>query len=454
MKLSREVLRLAVPSILANITVPLVGMVDVAVAGHLGSASDSASMISGIALGTMLFDMLYWNFSFLRTGTGGLTAQAYGRGDAGAGAILKRSMRIALLSGALLIFIQTLVAKIAFAIVPCSPAVRSLASQYFGIRIWAAPATLSLFALKGWFIGMQDSVRPMVADLLVNGINMAGSILLAVGIPGIFDGLGFKGIAVGTVAAQFSGALYCIIAVRRRYYAHAFVGKKESVVYTGREFLHLNRNLFIRSLGLLAVYIGFTVISANYGDMVLAVGTILMKLLMLFSYFSDGFAYAAEALTGRFVGERNPDGVRSAVRCCFAWVGIVALLFMLLYGLGGVRLFSLMTSSADIIAAGREYIPWLTVMPLIGCPAFVWDGVFIGATDSAHLRNSTLLCAIGFFAIWLAGRVFFGGDKTALHVLLTAYFTHLAIRGVYLTLQYKKEATKDRFFISRSLFVE
>lgn len=436
MKLSKEVLRLAIPSILANITVPLVGMVDIAIAGHLSSEYGSAALIGGISLGTMLFDLLYWNFGFLRVGTGGLTAQAFGRGKKGVGSILNRAMRIALLSGAVMIALQFFVVKLAFLVVPASEHVQRLATQYFYIRIWAAPATLSLFALKGWFIGMQDSVRPMISDLLVNGINIAASALLALGLPGVFYGLGFAGIAIGTVIAQWSGFAYCMIALRRRYRAE--ISSREKPEGESRSFFSLNKDLFLRSVGMLAVYIGFTIISAHFGDMILAVSTILMKLLMLFSYFTDGFAYAAEALTGRFIGERNADGVRSSVRYSFYWSGGVAAFFMLLYGFGGVWLFSLMTSSPEVIAAGREYIPWLLVMPLIGCPAFVWDGVFIGATASPQLRNSTLLCAIGFFAVWFAGRAMFPSVSLALHILMAAYFTHLAVRSLYLTFSYKK----------------
>ena len=424
MNLNKEVLSLALPSILANITVPLVGMVDIAVAGHMESAFSAAALIGGISIGTMIFDLLYWNFSFLRSGTGGLTAQAYGRGDA-SGGILLRALRIAFVSGLALIALQAAVLWLAFALVDCSLEVRTLAGEYFRIRIWAAPATLSLFAFKGWFIGMQDSVRPMRADILVNALNIAASAYLALCTP-----LGFKGIAFGTLIAQWSGFLYCCLAVYIRY-RKSFVGGTASLP---DGFFSLNRNLVLRSMGLLAVYIGFTVISARFGDTVLAVGSILMKLLMLFSYFSDGFAYAAEALTGRFIGEGSSDGTRSAIRYSFYWSGGVVLLFMLLYGLGGRWLFSLMTSSASVIEAGMEYIPWLLVMPLIGCPAFIWDGVFIGATKAAHLRNSTLLCAVGFFAVWFIGYALFPGEP--LHVLLAAYFVHLAVRGVYLTLAY------------------
>ena len=437
MKLHKEILRLAVPSILAGITVPLVGMVDIAVAGHL-SAEASASLIGGISIGTMLFDLLYWNFTFLRAGTGGLTAQAYGSGQP-AGGILGRALRIALLSGLALIVLQWVVVQAAFLMVRCSPQVQQLATRYFYIRIWAAPATLSLFAFKGWFIGLQDSVRPMVADLLVNGLNMLLSPALAFGWAGL-PALGFSGVAVGTVVAQWSGFAYCLAAARHRYAWNTNALQSLRYVFQpGKKFFRLNRDLFLRSIGMIAVYIGFTVLSARYGDLMLAVSSILMKFLLFFSYFTDGFAYASEALTGRFIGEHSLEGVRSTVRQTFAWSWAMAGAFMLVYGLGGTPLLRLMTSAPEVVEAGKQFLPWLLLMPLIGCPAFMWDGIFIGATASADLRNSTLLCAVGFFVVWFIGLAL-GADSTperAIHLLMGAYFVHLAVRALYLTLRYK-----------------
>ena len=458
MNLHRDILRLSVPSILANITVPLVGMVDIAVAGHLGASGDlgAAALIGGISIGTMLFDMLYWNFGFLRGGTGGLTAQAYGRHRAGAedaagdiAITLKRALGIAFGSGLVLIALQWIVVQVAFLLVDCSPEVQTLATQYFYIRIWAAPATLSLFAFKGWFIGLQDTVRPMICDLLVNATNILLSIGLAFGYAGLPE-LGFAGVAWGTLIAQWTGFLYASLADWFRYrwvLKHAEQGGHAAGF---REFFVLNRDLFLRSVCMIAVYIGFTMISARYGDMTLAVGAIMMKLLMFFSYFTDGFAYAGEALTGRFIGEGSPDGVRSTIRQTFFWSLVVTGLFFLVYGVGGVPLLRLMTDDPGVVDAGRAFIPWLLLMPVIGCPAFTWDGIFTGATASKDLRNSTAWCVVGFFAVWFIGAwigeafnshsLGIGGlePDTALHVLMAAYFTHLAVRALYLTLRWRK----------------
>ena len=297
--LDREILRLALPSILANITVPLVGMVDLAVAGHLGSLGEAATLIGGVSVGTMLFDLLYWNFGFLRVGTGGLTAQAYGREDwQGTRVILFRGVVLALLIAALILVLQWPFVHLALYVTHGSDAVRELALRYFFIRIWAAPATLSLMSIKGWFIGMQDTVSSMATDLVVNVVNIVASVILG-------RWIGFAGIAWGTVIAQFTGLAFAGVLIARRM-PPGKGGIRQAV--SGADlgaFLTMNGNLFVRSLCMVAIYVGFTMISARYGDLVLAVGAILMKLLLLFSFFTDGFAYAAEALVGKFIGRRQ-----------------------------------------------------------------------------------------------------------------------------------------------------
>ena len=469
--LNKEILSLAIPSILANITVPLVGMADIAVAGHLGGGTGAAALIGGITIGTMLFDLLYWNFAFLRSGTGGLTAQAYGRLLAGSDGvdqvqgILLRALRIAMLSGVALIALQWVVLWLAFLLVDCTPQVRELASEYFKIRIWAAPATLSLFAFKGWFIGLQDTVRPMIADLIVNGLNIALSFGLGFGLCGL-PAMGFAGVAAGTLIAQWCGFTYAAFAARhalgqlvtqkpaflRPQAVSGTAGDTKSANFVSPagpavdqvqapSFFRMNRDLVLRSVGMIAVYIGFTVISAKFGDTMLAVSAILMKLLLVFSYFTDGFAYAGEALTGKFIGAGDKLGVHAAVKGCFIWGWGLAGAFMLMYGLGGVPAFHLLTSDVTVVEAGREFIPWLLLMPLIGVPAFIWDGVFTGATATSAMRDSTLLCAMGFFAVWFGGyylALALGKEApagpTAIHILMAAYFMHLAIRSIYLTL--------------------
>ena len=433
--INKDILKLALPSILANITVPLVGMVDIAVAGHLDTSA--AVMIGGIAIGSMLFDLLYWNFGFLRVGTGGLAAQAYGRGDRKECArILTRALGIAVACALVLIAIQWVFVKAAFLVVDCTPEVRELASQYFFIRIWAAPATLSLMAFKGWFIGMQDSVSPMTTDLVVNGMNILMSIVLAMV-------MGFSGIAAGTVVAQYSGLLTAsgllLVKYRRTTLSHLDPSELKSV-FKGSEtkrFFVMNADLYVRSLCFIAIYIGFTVISARYGDTLLAVSSIIMKLLMIFSYFTDGFAYAGEALTGKYIGAKDRMMVSQTVKWTFVWSMAIALMFMAIYQFAGVPMLKMMTSDHIVVAASREYLPWLLLMPVMGCAAFTWDGIYIGATASRAIRNSMLWAVVAFFAVWAAGFLFPNLTPSgSMHVLMGAYFAHLLARTIYLSARY------------------
>ncbi len=461
--LDKEILSLAGPSILANITVPLVGMVDIAVASHRGAAAGrgggdavtTAALIGGISIGSMLFDLLYWSFGFLRTGTGGLAAQAFGRREKAGGGpeadrarrdgadIFSRALGVSLLSGLALIALQGLFLWLAFLFVDCTPEVKSLAIRYFRIRIWAAPATLSLFAFKGWFIGMQDTVSAMRADLLVNGLNMAASAALAFG-----TRLGYDGIAAGTVIAQWSGFCFAAAVMASKYRREVFSGYTlrdgiSALRSDARAFFSMNADLILRSAGMIAVYIGFTVLSARFGDALLAAGAIMMKLMMVFSYFTDGFAYAGEALTGKAVGLQDRPLLRRTVRATFAWsMGVVGF-FLVLYGFLGLPMVSLMTSDPVVVETCRPFLPWLLLMPLIGCPAFTWDGIFTGATATRPMRDGTLLSAVGFFVVWYAGRMLTGrlGDAPGdlpIQLLMAAYFMHLAIRTAWLSATYRK----------------
>ena len=468
-QINKEILKLAIPSILANITVPIVGMVDIAVAGHL--TGEVATMIGGIAIGTMLFDLLYWNFGFLRVGTGGLTAQACGRNDDKECAkILTRALGISLAFALVLIAIQWIFVKAAFMVVDCTPEVRELASKYFYIRIWAAPATLSLMAFKGWFIGMQDSVSPMVTDFVVNGMNVLMSIILALGIPAVGSGpaqswllrpLGFSGIALGTVVAQYSGLLIAVILLLGKYLRKVFADfhlADLKGIFAGEEthrFFVMNTDLFVRSLCFIAIYIGFTTISAGYGDLLLAVSSIMMKLLMIFSYFTDGFAYAGEALVGKYIGAGDKPMLRQSIRWTFVWSMAIAVIFMGIYHFAGVPMLRMMTSDVAVVEQSRAFLPWLLLMPVIGCAAFTWDGIYIGATASKEIRNAMLWAVVAFAGVWATGAACLDCSKlttllyrmvqndlsshhdiAAMHILMAAYFAHLLARTVYLSVRY------------------
>ena len=443
--MNKEILRLALPSILANITVPLVGMVDIAVAGHLDVSA--AALIGGISVGSLMFDMLYWNFGFLRAGTGGMTAQAFGREDwTECKSLLFRGVGMALLASLLILAIQWPFQKLMFVFVNCSEEVKSLALKYFYIRVWAAPATLSLMAVRGWFIGMQDTFSSMLTDVIVNGMNILTSIFLALGIPGTgIRGVGYVGIAWGTVIAQYTGLLFAtgVVAIKYREKMMAADGNvpgRPSIPGNDslRQFFSVNGDLFVRSLCLMVVYLAFTAISARFGDVLLAMCSVMMKLMMIFSYFTDGFAFAGEALTGRFIGMKREDLLREEVRRTFAWSLGIGMLFVLVYWLGGMGMFRLMTSDTTVVDAAKDFLPWLVLMPLIGCPAFTWDGIFIGATATRELRDSTLGCVVSFFAIWCLGYLLFKPEGNGLvHLLFAAYYAHLIFRSLYLTARYQ-----------------
>lgn len=452
--LNREILRLSIPSILANITVPLVGMVDIAVAGHLTSASGSAVFIAGISIGSLIFNLLYWNFFFIRAGIGGLTAQAFGREDmADCARMLGRGIGVAMGFAVIILLLQKPFSSLALLLVDGSPEARDLAVQYFFIRVWAAPATVSLMALRGWFVGMQDSLSSMFTDLVVNVLNIAASIILSFGI-GSWEGLGFAGIAWGTVLAQYGGLLFAAAVVLFKY-GKVFRGFRLRECFRREEmssFMSMNADLMIRSLSFTGIYMGFTIIAASFGDVLLACSTIMMNLLMVFSYFTDGFAYAGEALTGRFIGARDRVMGRRTVRNVFLWSMGVALAWVAIYATAGGLVLSLMTSDPVVARQCREFLPWLILMPPLGCAAFTWDGIYLGATASRGIRDAMLGALVSFFGLWFAfkGLARFnplglfnfslqGENPLGIHLLLAAYFAHLAFRTVWLTIRYPRD---------------
>ena len=426
--LNRQILGLAVPSILANITVPFVGIVDLAIAGHLGDAA----AIGGIAVGTMLFDMLYWNVGFLRVGTGGITAQAYGRRDWKCAAeTFVQGIATSLLMAFLCLVIQWLYVWVSFLVLDCTPEVASVAKEYFFIRIWAVPATMSLFVFKGWFIGMQNTVYSMITDIWVNVVNMVASWLLAFHTP-----LGLKGVAVGTLIAQWTGlALASLLLLGRYRSIVARASIRHAIRWQHiRSFFRINLDLFIRSFSMLVVYNGFTIIATYYGDTQLAVSAVMMKLLLLYSYFVDGFAYAGEALTGRFIGEQDKAQLHRVIRLLFWWCLGIATVSTLAYAVIPQTLIGIITDDPAVHAGCKPFLFWLLLMPVFSCIAFVWDGIYIGATASRALRNGTVGSAVAFLVTYFLCARFFG-----IQSLYIAYFAHLIWRSAYQTLFARRE---------------
>lgn len=444
--LNKEILRLSVPSILANITVPLVGMVDTAIAGHI-AGEDTAALIGAISIGSTLFTLLYWSFGFLRTGIGGLTAQAFGREDLDdCKKILLRGGMLALLVAVVALAVCHPFANFAIRLFGATPKVEQYALRYFLVRIFAAPATFTLMAFRGWFVGMQDTLSSMWTDLIINFVNIAASLILCFGV-GAVEGIGFDGIATGTVIAQYSGLVFCILRCKLKYGKSVFRSGSLSsdmkhLLRDGKmgKFFAMNANLLGRSFFFICIYVGYTMFAAREGEMLLSASSIIMQLLMLFSYFTDGFAYAGEALTGRFIGEKNSKSLKESVKYVFVWSFGITLVFMVLYHVLGLPTLKLLTSDRGVVETCTRFLPWLVLMPPLGCAAFTWDGIFLGATASKALRNAMGGAAVAFFAVFYAGCRFLSpqGDN-ALHLLLAAYFAHLLLRTVYLTLVYKKQ---------------
>lgn len=430
--INAQILRLAIPSILANITIPLVGVVDTAIVGHIANAT----FIGGIAIGTMLFDLLYWNFGFLRVGTSGMTAQAFGRGDrVECARLLSQSIGIALIGSVLILVLQYFFVNVALMLVPCSNEVADFAREYFFIRVWAAPATLSLMAFKGWFIGMQDTISPMLTDIVVNLVNMGMSYVLAVYTP-----LQALGVAYGTLIAQFTGLIVAVLILLMKYrsiWQGLSLWRLAVDTQRMRRLLSLNGSLFVRSLCFMIVYVGFTSLASKYGDVELAISTIMMKLFMLFSYFVDGFAYAGEALVGKEIGKHddpqshhqvNPLQLSTVIRLLFVWSLGVGIIFTLIFYVWSDEFYRAMTSDSIVLEGLTRYTGWLIAMPIVSTLAFMWDGVYAGATAGKQIRNAMVYAALGFVVMYLATNQFVGVQS-----IYIAYFAHLLARVVYLT---------------------
>lgn len=425
--MNKQILRLALPNIVTNITIPLLGMVDLAIVGHIGNAAH----IGGIAIGGMIFNLIYWNFSFLRYGTGGLTAQAYGAGNLDEGLrTLVRGLAIALAGAVLLLLLQVPVGRLAALVVDATPEVIRLALTYFYVRIWAAPAVLALYVFNGWFIGMQNAKIPMVLAIVINCINIVFSMLFV-----LVWHQGIAGVALGTVLAQYVGLG---LAVFFWFWKYGDLKNKleirESLQWAAlKRFFKINGDIFLRTFCLVLVFTFIPAVSASMGDELLAVNTLLMQLFMLFSYFMDGFAYAAEALSGKFVGARQRGNLELLIRCLLRWGAVLALACVVIYFFCGQRILWLLTDVPSVIEAAVPYLPWAVGVPVCGFMAFLFDGVYIGATATRSMRNIMVVATALFFALYYSLTYFFGN-----HGLWGAFAAFLLCRSFIMLHHHKK----------------
>lgn len=427
--IDKEILRLAIPSIVSNVTMPLMGLVDLAIVGHLGSAR----YIAAISVGTMIFNLIYWVMGFLRMGTSGMTGQALGAGDgAGLRLLLRRSLTVSMAMAAAFLMLQWPIGHAVLSIIHPSKEVWPLVLTYFNIVIWGAPAVLSMNSLNGWFIGMQDTRVPMVVSVLQNLINIVASL-------GFVYGMGMKieGVALGTLVAQWCGVMMALFFMRRllRKVKPSDTDRPlPKDIYSWKAFFTVNRDIFLRTLCLVSVNVAFTSFGARQGDMMLAVNTLLMTFYTLFSYCMDGFAFAGEALAGRYYGARDHEGLREVIRSLFRhWGFSLAGAFTLCYVLGGGQLLQLLTNDAGVLQASHAYFPWVWLIPLAGVSAFIYDGIFVGLTATRGMLMSSFVSALTFFAITLTASLLpasVGLTPLLNHLLWLAFILYLLMRGI------------------------
>ncbi|MCK9301728.1 MAG: MATE family efflux transporter [Bacteroidales bacterium] len=430
--MNKKILNLALPNIITNITVPLLGMVDLAIVGHIGDEC----LIGAIALGTMIFNLIYWNFGFLRIGTSGFTAQAYGAGNiAESLRVLVRALFIALVSAVLLIALQQPIALLSKTIVKSGDDVMNLALKYFYIRIWAAPATLGLYAIKGWFIGMQNAKYPMFVAIVLNVVNVLCSLAFAVGLK-----MGIAGVAIGTVVAQYSGLVMAVALWFKKYGTlYAEINLKSCLVFSEmKRFFSVNGDIFIRSICMIAVFTFIPAVSASMGNMVLAANTLLMQLFTLFSYVMDGFAYAGESLVGRFIGAKDKYSLKLSIKCLLRWGGLLTLIFTVAYFFFGRDILSLLTNDNNVIDAAMEFFVWSLVVPVAGFSAFLFDGIYVGAIASKSMRNVIVAATAAFFLAYFPLYRFLGNDG-----LWIAFLLFLVFRGGLMWLNMNKAVIKQ-----------
>lgn len=411
--MNKQILHIALPSIISNITVPLLALVDTTIVGHLGSAS----YIAAIALGGMIFNMIYWLFNFLRMGTGGLTAQAYGANQHQATSyILLRSLTIAGGIALTLLLLQRPIFQVTFHFVTATAEVRSWASIYFNILIWGAPAMLALYSFTGWFLGMQNARIPMCIAITQNVVNIAVSTLLVFGCH-----LKIEGVALGTLISQYTALLLAVIFCLTKFDVKQHFELKVILdINTLKRFFQVNRDIFLRTLCLIAVTTYFTSAGSTQGELTLAANTLLMQFFIIFSYFMDGFAYAGEALGGRYFGAHDRLNFQRVTRCLFAWGGALSVLFFFIYFLSGTSLLHLLTDDSQVINRAQQYLPIIYFIPLISFAAFLFDGLYIGTTATRYMLISMFCASAAFFVLinvctlsntllWLAFLVYLGG---------------------------------------------
>ena len=382
-----RVWRLAAPIILSNLSVPLLGAVDTAVVGQL----PEPYFLGAVAVAALIFTFTYWGFGFLRMGTTGLTAQAWGAGDRDeARAILTRSLLIAAALGLAIIILQRPIGAAAFSLLEASAEVEANGEANFAIRVWSAPAALGNYVVLGWFLGLQNAKIPLVLQLFLNGLNIVLDLIFV-----LVLGWQVEGVALATVIAEYAGfALGMLFVLRRIKRTRAVSAVQIFNLAHFKRMFAVNRNIFIRTLCLIFCFAYFTAQGAKLGNVVLAANAVLMNFMALMSHGLDGFAHAAEALVGGAAGAGHREGFRRAVITAAIWANVVAAGFVLAFWLAGMALIDILTGVPSVREAAAQYLPWLYAAPVISVWAFLLDGVFLGTTRTVELRNAMIFSTI------------------------------------------------------------
>ena len=427
MNLNREIVRLSVPAIVSNVTVPLLGLVDTAIAGHLGSGRYLAAMV----LGSSMLNMVFWLFGFLRMGTSGLSAQAYGASDDRAlREVFTRSFLLACLAGVLTLACSRPLCALLLRVLAPESDCAAEAAGYYMTCVWGAPALLATMSVSGWLLGMQNTFWPMVIAISVNVINILTSVLLVYGF-----GFGFEGVALGTACANWAGLLLALV-IARRFRRGAPLWCAPGAVFRGGmlwRFFRINTDIFFRSACVMAVSLGVTAFGARLGDTTLAANGVMMQFFVLFSYFMDGFAFTGEALCGRFAGAGDALMLRRAVRALLLWSAGTAVFFTLLYLFASRPIATLLTDAADVLAEVGRMRWWVVAIPPVTVAAFIFDGVFIGLTATRRMLAVTATAAAVFFGTCLLAPSLRGGT-TDNALLWTAFLAYLFTRGALLAM--------------------
>lgn len=382
-----RVLRIALPIMAANLTVPILGAVDTAVVGQMGQAAP----IGAVGIGAIILSAVYWIFGFLRMGTTGLAAQAQGQGDhAEVAALLTRALAIGLAGGVLVIALQGLVVRGGFALSPATPEVEALADSYMRIRIWSAPAAIALYGLTGWLIAQERTRAVLVLQLWMNGLNVGLDLWFVMGL-----GWGVPGVAFATFLAEYSGLFLGLWLARGAFAQPAW--RDWGRVFDALRLRHMavvNTDILIRSALLQGIFVSFLLVGARFGDVTLAANQVLLQFLHITGYGMDGFAFAAEALVGQAYGAGRVAQLRQSALMASFWGAVVACLMALGFWALGPWLIDLMTTAPEVRAAARAYMPWMVGAPVMMLGLVMFDGIFIGATRSADMRNMMAVAAV------------------------------------------------------------